>query len=105
MMHRVANILPPSTRSGELTPQRRTTRRVSSTDLIEMLTPRLAVGICLNVSEGGLRVAVDAALHPGEACRIRRHVATGPAIENYLVVWSREVSDGWIAGLARDDVH
>jgi hypothetical protein len=84
-------------------------------DLVELLAPRLAVGVCLNVSDGGVRVAVDAALHPGEVCRLRRHLATGQSHESYLatgqshesyrVVWSREVSDGWIAGLARDDVH
>lgn len=103
LMHRVTNDSPDSTRNVPL--QRRHARRTPSTDLVEVLAPRQAVGVCLNVSEGGIRVAVDGALSPDETCQVRLRLPTGPVMQTFRVVWSREVTDGWIAGLARIASH
>lgn len=53
----------------------------------------------MNASDGGVRVAVDCSLVPGEECQLLMHREVGPSVLTMRVVWSRAASDGWVAGL------
>ena len=79
---------------------RRTSRRFPLHADIEVLEPRLATGVSINVSAGGLRVAIDEPVAVGEFCVLRvRTAADRETIEHARVVWTRELPDGFLVGL------
>ena len=79
---------------------RRASRRFPLHADIEMLEPRSATGVSLNVSAGGLRVAIDRPVEIGEICVIRvRTAADRETIEHARVVWTREQPYGFLVGL------
>ena len=81
---------------------RRSARRVPSSVEVEVLAPRAGTGVVLNASSGGARVAVDWPLRRGELVELRLKGQSGVSlVDTMRVVWSREVADGFIAGLAR----
>ncbi len=105
-MHRVSSNPPASDAAEVLGRQRRTSRRRELNAAIEVIHPREGRGVTINASEGGLRVAVDCAVRQGETIllRVRETIGTD-RIEQALVVWSRELPDGCIAGLQIIGLH
>lgn len=67
---------------------------------VEVLEPWNAHGVVINASDGGLRVALDRELPPGAVCVIEIAVEEGKTVEMVRVAWSRELPDGYLAGLA-----
>jgi hypothetical protein len=65
---------------------------------VELLEPRPGQGLAINVSAGGIRVAVDAPLTVGEHCMLKVS-SERVTIEHARVVWVRQMPDGWLAGL------
>jgi hypothetical protein len=84
---------------------RRGSRRLSSNAAVDVLGPSKGNGVAINQSSGGLRVAVDCDLMPGDICLVRVHDPLRPNFERARVAWSRTVSDGCIAGLELLTVH
>jgi len=79
---------------------RRASRRFPLHADVELLEPRPATGVSLNVSAGGLRVALDQSVAIGELCVLRvRTAADRETIEYARVVWMRELVDGFLVGL------
>ena len=73
---------------------------------VEVIAPRPATGVTINVSNGGLRIAVDSMLQPGDVCMLVIREANHPVrLERARVVWSREVRDGCVAGLTVAGLH
>jgi hypothetical protein len=72
---------------------------------VEVLDP-VGSGVTINVSEGGLRIAVDCTLVAGQVCLLRVHE---PGVHRDLcrarVVWARELRDGCVAGLQILGLH
>lgn len=81
-------------------PGRRTTDRYPLHADVEVLEPWNAHGVVINASDGGLRVALDRELPPGTVCVIEIAVEEGKTVEMVRVAWSRELPDGYLAGLA-----
>jgi hypothetical protein len=105
-MHRVTSDPPASSRNPEQLHQRRANRRRELDAVVEVLHPREGRGVTINASDGGLRVAVDCALRKGESCLLRISEPCGePRLEQAHVVWSKELPDGWIAGLRIVGLH
>jgi hypothetical protein len=105
-MQRVSSDPPASSRNEELGRQRRGSRRVDLDASVEIIHPRPGRGVTINASTGGLRVAVDCAMREGETFILRVCEALGPErTEQARVVWSRELPDGWIAGLQLIGLH
>lgn len=95
-----------STRLGAFFRQRRGSRRRELNAEIEVIQPAPGTGVTINESDGGLRIAVDCALRIGELCTLRLSVPGGNSrLETGRVVWSRELRDGWIAGVERIELH
>ena len=79
---------------------RRTSVRFPVHAEVELVEPAGATGITINVSGGGLRIALDRAVREGEHCVLRVTHADGVAtLEHVRVVWCRELSDGAILGV------
>ncbi len=79
---------------------RRSSPRIPITADVEVVEPARAVGIALNASEGGLRVAVDKALYVEDVVTVRLTVEGEDSnVVRARVVWVRELKDGWVAGL------
>lgn len=79
---------------------RRRHRRHALDATVDVLAPVEAAGIALNVSAGGLRVAVDRPLPVGRECLVQvRPDGGGEVIECARVAWTREQPDGWLVGL------
>jgi hypothetical protein len=73
---------------------------------IESIVPAGVSGIVLNVSVGGLRVALDRVLPLGEVCVLRvRHEPGSETIEHARVVWVKPRPDGCIVGLEFVTAH
>jgi hypothetical protein len=86
--------------------QRRCSRRRPLNAMVEVISPATGHGVTINVSDGGLRVAVDCPLRPDEICLLRIDDFSGaPRLERARVAWSRELHDGWIAGLQLIGLH
>jgi len=67
---------------------------------VELLDPPGVTGIVLNLSSGGVRVAVTRALPVGARCHARLVTETGAELLLYLrVVWSRCRVDGCLLGM------
>ncbi len=82
---------------------RRAAPRVPLNANVEVLAPTPASGIVLNVSTGGLRVAVDQALYIEDYCHLR--IVTDDeegCVERARVRWVKAKPDGWIVGLELD---
>lgn len=104
-MQRVTSSDPKSNAPAASSQQRRRSRRVPAQNPVEVLLPRSGMGIALNASDGGIRVAVDCALIPGEECQLLVRREQGPTVLTTKVVWSRPVADGWVAGLAMAELQ
>lgn len=80
---------------------RRAARRYPLHADVQVVEPRSVAGVTLNASAGGMRVALQNGLTVGELCTIRVSTAPGrETLEHMRVVWSRELPDGWLLGLA-----
>lgn len=89
-----------------LSRQRRRAARRPFHATIEMVQPAAGEGVTLNESVGGLRVAVDSRLRRDDTCLFYvREPGVEPRLERARVAWSRQVSDGWIAGLEILGLH
>ena len=84
---------------------RRASRRMPFSAEIEVLGPNKGSGVAINRSEGGLRVAVDCDLMPGDICLLRVDHPHHPKFERARVAWSRTLADGCIAGLELLTIH
>ena len=81
--------------------RRRGARRRSLNAPVKVLSPYQGDGVTINASRGGLRVAVDCVLACDDICRLRVDDPDGPPqLVRGRVVWSQQVGDGCIAGLA-----
>jgi len=80
---------------------RRGTHRVPFHAEVELVGPHAAQGVALNVSRGGVRVALEGEVRIGDVCGVRVVLDDGrEAAERARVVWKRRLPDGWLAGLA-----
>ena len=84
---------------------RRQARRLSSHAPVEVLEPAGGTGVTINASTGGLRVAVDCLLRPGDLCLLIVDDAARPSGERARVIWSQDVRDGCLAGLQLLTLH
>ena len=100
-MRRIIDLIPPGRSEGTETERaRRGTQRFPLRADVVLEQPFESEGFTINVSEGGLRIALDHTLYPGETCVLR--IRTSPLTEFREiaeVVWSREEPDGCIAGM------
>lgn len=86
--------------------QRRSEIRKPFHATVEVISPTPGRGVTINESNGGLRVAVDCPMRVDDICSLRVDDFTGNArLERARVVWSRELRDGWIAGLQLVGLH
>jgi hypothetical protein len=81
-------------------PGRRTAERYPLHADVEVLEPFNAHGVVINASDGGLRVAVDRELPVGVVCVVEIAVDEGKTVEMARVAWTRELPDGYLAGLS-----
>ena len=79
---------------------RRASRRYALHADVEVLDPLHAHGVVINASDGGLRIAVDAALPLGAVCVLELKSADGDTVEMTRVAWVRELRDGFLVGLS-----
>jgi PilZ domain-containing protein len=90
----------------EILRQRRGSGRRPLNAEIELLDPEGGRGVTINVSEGGLRVAIDCLLSVDQVCLVR---VLEPGVHRDLcrvrVVWVRELRDGCVAGLQMLGLH
>ncbi len=69
-----------------------------------MLKPFEVRGFALNISEGGIRVAMDLPLPEDKPCVVQISPPEGGSYERHAqVVWSRQLKDGWLMGLRFDE--
>jgi hypothetical protein len=86
--------------------QRRTSARRPLHASVDVLEPCEGAGVTINASDGGLRVAVDCKMEPGDIALFYVHEAGKvERLERAHVVWSREVRDGYIVGLRITGLH
>lgn len=79
--------------------RRRSQRACSDADVV-FLEPVKAEGVALNISEGGLRVAVYEEIPADADCLVEVRREDGEHAERRArVVWSKKVADGWVLGL------
>ncbi|MEM1029321.1 MAG: PilZ domain-containing protein [Myxococcota bacterium] len=100
--------VPSSTRpTALLSRQRRGSRRRPLEATVQVVAPEAGRGVTINVSDGGLRVAVDCSLIPGETClMVLREAGRPEALVRGRVAWARQLAgDGCIAGLERLGLH
>ncbi len=92
--------------SAEASRQRRGSRRNPLHADVDVIEPRPGTGATINVSEGGLRIAVDCQLQVGDVCMLVIREPTQPVrLERARVVWVQEVRDGCVAGLSVTGLH
>lgn len=101
-MSRFADTLPVGPRDDALhRGARRTAHRVPLHADVEIDSPRAARGVALNVSRGGVRLALEGEVRVGDVCRLTlRTDPVSASTEHAKVVWKRRLPDGWVAGLA-----
>lgn len=100
-MERISALLPKGP-DDELThrgARRRATRYPLHAD-VHVVSPIEATGTVLNASHGGMRVALDVALAAGDEVELEVRFTERVRRERARVVWSRELPDGWLVGLA-----
>jgi hypothetical protein len=86
--------------------QRRVTRRRPLHADVDVIAPQSGRGVTINVSEGGLRIAVDCTLRVDDVCMLVIREPNQPVrLERARVVWARTVRDGCVAGLAVAGLH
>lgn len=96
----VVQIHQPQRRTDEHRRARRAFQRWPLDADVQVLAPVHATGIALNVSAGGLRVALDRPMTVGQRCRARIKTSeTHEVIELTRIVWSRRQPDGWVVGM------
>ncbi len=84
---------------------RRRSQRLSLNANVKFLEPISAEGVVLNVSEGGMRVAVYQKLPADQLCKLQDWYVQVWIDQNTSftkrarIVWSRELPDGWVIGL------
>ena len=100
---------PPSSRPLALEAlgrQRRASGRRPLEAEVEIFQPTYGNGFTINVSDGGLRVAVDCPLQVGEIVLLAvREEGKAERLECARVAWARELRDGWIVGLQLVGLH
>lgn len=84
---------------------RRASRRYNLNADVAIVTPVRTEGIAINASAGGMRIAVDAALEVGMTYEIRITTTLKTLTERARVVWCRECPDGFLVGLAFEQLH
>lgn len=62
---------------------------------VELLVPVRATGATLNISAGGVLVAISRPIQAGEICALTLEGQP----EMARVAWTRRISSGWLAGL------
>ncbi len=100
-MRSISDIFPigPADVSHHRGARRRATRYPLHAD-VRVLSPRGLEGVVLNASAGGLRVTLDGAVAEGERIALEVSIPGEPAHrDEAVVVWSRELADGWLVGL------
>jgi len=87
--------------------QRRTSRRRPLEATVQVIEPQAGRGVTINVSDGGMRVAVDCPLAPNETClMVVRELGRPEQLVRGRVAWSIDhAGDGCIAGLQRLGLH
>jgi len=85
--------------------QRRRFARRPFNATVELLTPKAASGVTINVSEGGLRIAVDRVLDVGDMTLLQVRDGGQPQLKRARVVWTQPTRDGCIAGLEFVGLH
>jgi len=78
---------------------RRNSRRLPLHAAVAMHAPEGGSGVTINASAGGLRVAVDCLLRPGDLIMFSVDDDGRPKVERARVIWTQDVRDGCIAGL------
>lgn len=85
---------------------RRMAQRCAVHAVVESVAPPGASGVVLNVSVGGLRIALDRALPVGEVCLLRvEHEPGNVTLEHARVVWVKLKADGCVVGLEFVSAH
>jgi Tfp pilus assembly protein PilZ len=85
---------------------RRHSRRRPLEAQVEVFQPANGSGFTINVSDGGLRIAVDCPLRIEEVVLLAvREEGKPERLECARVVWVRELRDGWIVGLQLIGLH
>lgn len=85
---------------------RRATRRMPLHADVDVIEPRTGVGVTINVSDGGLRIAVDCTLQVDDVCMlVIREPAKPVRLERARVVWAQQLRDGCVAGLTVTGLH
>ncbi len=86
--------------------QRRSSARRPLHALVEVVQPTEGTGVTINVSERGLRVAVDCPLTAGEVVLLYvRELDRPERLESARVAWVQQRPDGCIAGLEITGLH
>lgn len=86
--------------------QRRGTRRRPLHADVDVIEPRAGSGVTINVSDGGLRIAVDCTLQVGDVCMLVIREPSMPVrLERARVIWAQELRDGCVAGLSVTGLH
>ena len=100
-MDRLATILPSGGVDGAVHKgARRHARRWPLDAEVELLEPLCGTGMAINVSVGGMRVAVDADVPLSQTCTLRVKTAPGyESTEHARVVWRSAKPDGYVLGL------
>ena len=102
--NRLAGRFPSGRDEDERFGGRRQARRWPLNAEVEFLAPAGVQGITLNVSRGGLRLAVNRQVEIGALCLARIYTEGAfEAIESMEIVWRRQAVDGWLLGARFED--
>lgn len=64
-----------------------------------IVAPIASRGVALNVSDGGIRVALDEAVPVGDRCHVRLELGGRARTLSARVVWTREFPDAVLVGM------
>lgn len=105
-MNELTPNLPPGADRDE-SRQRRSSRRRPFEATVQVIEPQAGLGVTINVSDGGMRVAVDCPLAPNEIClMVVRELGKPEQLVRGRVAWAIDhAGDGCIAGLQRLGLH
>jgi hypothetical protein len=79
---------------------RRRSERESSNANVDFIEPVKAEGVTLNISDGGMRVAVYQEIPADQDCIIKIWLTDNHHVcRRARIVWSKAVADGWVLGL------